>query len=139
MVHALNDAHRVLVQHGTMIDVRPYSIDVPLEIISRGGSESAGMIDMSPDIELDKAADRAIVTGLSENLFQEVSKEWFYFAYYWRTFRDMKVDLDEYWKDEVIIPDEVFKRAWLLLKTRQPERQIRVGIKMKLAKYEKLR
>ena len=36
MVHALNEAWRVLVDHGIMIDVRPLCVDVPLEIVYRG-------------------------------------------------------------------------------------------------------
>jgi hypothetical protein len=138
MVHALNEAHRILIPQGIMIDVRPLSVDVPLEVIYQGGGESAGMIDMSPDIELDRAADRAIESVLTDQLYRESWVENFDFPYYWKTFRDMKVDLDEYWMTDVIIPEEVLQRARILFRKRRPQTQILVRVRMKLGKYEKL-
>jgi hypothetical protein len=137
MVHALKEAHRVLLPQGIMIDVRPLSVDVPLEIIYRDGSESAGMIDMSPDIDNDIAADKAIESVLKERIYKESSKEYFDFAYYWKTIKDMEDDLDEFWKDDVILPDQVIQQARLLFNKRRPQTQIRVGVRMKLGKYEK--
>jgi hypothetical protein len=137
MVHALKEAHRVLVPQGIMIDVRPLSVDVPLEIIYKDGSESAGMIDMSPDIDNDIAADKAIESVLKERIYKESSKEYFDFAYYWKTIKDMEDDLDEFWKDDVILPDQVIQQARLLFNKRRPQTQIRVGVRMKLGKYEK--
>jgi hypothetical protein len=138
MVHALNEAHRILIPTGILIDVRPLSVDVPLEVIYQGGGESAGMIDMSPDIELDRAADRAIESVLTDQLYRESWVENFDFPYYWKTFRDMKVDLDEYWMTDVIIPEEVLQRARILFRKRRPQTQILVRVRMKLGKYEKL-
>jgi hypothetical protein len=138
MVHALNEAHRILIPTGILIDVRPLSVDVPLEVIYQGGGESAGMIDMSPDIELDRAADRAIESVLTDQLYRESWVENFDFPYYWKTFRDMKVDLDEYWMTDVIIPDEVLQRARILFRKRRPQTQILVRVRMKLGKYTKL-
>jgi hypothetical protein len=137
MVHALKEAHRVLLPQGIMIDVRPLSVDVPLEIIYRDGSESAGMIDMSPDIDNDIAADKAIESVLKERIYKESSKEYFDFAYYWKTIKDMEDDLDEFWKDDVILPDQVIQQARLLFNKQRPKTQIRVGVRMKLGKYEK--
>jgi hypothetical protein len=138
MVHALNEAHRILIPTGILIDVRPLSVDVPLEVIYQGGGESAGMIDMSPDIELDRAADRAIESVLTDQLYRESWVENFDFPYYWKTFRDMKVDLDEYWMTDVIIPEEVLQRARILFRKRRPQTQILVRVRMKLGKYTKL-
>jgi hypothetical protein len=136
MVHALKEAHRVLARQGIMVDVRPLSVDVPLEIVDSGVRESAGMIDTSPGIEADQAADRAIETVLSEGLYRDVSQDLFYYNYYWNTYRDMKVDLIEYWKDDVIITNRVLKHAQKL-KRRHPHSQIFVGVQMKLGKYSK--
>jgi len=135
-VHALKEAHRVLVVQGTMIDVRPLSVDVPLELVDNGGKISAGMIDTSPGIEMDRAADRAIETILSEGFFQEVSQELFYFNYYWKTYRDMKADLNETWKTDVIISDMVLQRAQKI-KRQRPHSQLCVGVQMRLVKYSK--
>ena len=137
MVHALKEAFRILAPCGIMIDVRPLSVDVPLEIIYQGGMDSAGMIDMSPDIGLDIAADQAIESVLRENMFTEVSKEYFNFPYFWKTIKEMKEDLEEYWKDEVIVSEAVIQQAREYLRKRHPDTQIRVEVQMKLSKYEK--
>lgn len=138
MVHALKEAHRVLVPQGIMVDVRPLSVDIPLEILYEGGRESAGMIDTSPDIELDIAADHAIESILIEQIFIESSKEYFDFAYYWKTINEMEEDLEEFWKDDVILPEAVIQQAHKLINKQRPQTQIRVGLQMKLGKYEKL-
>ena len=139
MVHALKEAYRVLIPQGIMIDVRPLSVDVPLEIIYKGGSESAGIIDMSPDIDLDIAADRAIASVVKDRIFVESKVEFFDFAFNWKTLKDMQDYMEEFWKDDVIVPEEVVKQARILMGKLRPQIQIRVGIKMKLGKYEKQR
>jgi hypothetical protein len=138
MVHALKEAYRVLSPQGIMIDVRPLSVDVPLEIIYEGGSDSAGMLDLSPDLKLDIAADRAIESVLGDGLYQESFTERFDFAYYWKTLNDIEEDLQEFWKDDVNVPDGVLQQACILFKKRRPQTRIRVGVQMKLSKYIKL-
>ena len=137
-MHALKEAERVLVPKGTMIDVRPLSVNVPLEIIYKGGRESAGDIDMSPTIQYDFAADKAIEEVLKEGLYQEVFVEYFDFAFYWKTINAMKKYIDEKWTDQVIISEEVIELAREMLNKKHPQTQIRIGNRMKLGKYEKL-
>jgi hypothetical protein len=120
-----------------MIDVRPLCVDVPLEIVFNGGSASAGIIDLSPDIGRDVAADRAIDSVIVERIYEEAKVEYFDFAYYWKTFQDMEEDLEENWKDEVVIPEEVWRRAHMLFNKRRVQTKIRVGVRMKLGIYEK--
>ena len=136
-MHALKEAHRILVPQGIMIDVRPLSVDVPLEILFAGGSESAGIIDMSPCLGLDMAADRAIESVIMERIFKEVKVEYFDFAFYWTTIKGMEEDIEENWKDEVIIPEEVIRLAHMIFNKRHPQTQIRVGNRMKLGVYMK--
>ena len=121
-----------------MVDVRPLSVDIPLEILYEGGRESAGMIDTSPDIELDIAADQAIASVVKDRSYKELMSERFDFAYYWEKIKDMEDDLEEFWKDDVILPEQVIQQARLLFSKQRPQTQIRVGLKMKLGKYEKL-
>ena len=138
MVHALREAWRVLVPNGAMVDVRPLSVDVPLEIVYKGGRESAGMIDMSPEIHLDIAADGAIDYVANEGIFRETHRELFNFAFYWKTMKGMQEDLDENWKDELIVDEHVWKRAKKIIKQKHPQTQLRIAMKMKLAIYQKL-
>ena len=137
MVHALKEAWRVLVPHGIMIDVRPLSIDVPLEIAFEGGTESAGDIDLSPEIDKDIAADQAIETVIKDRIYKEIYVEYFDFEYYWKTLKGMEEDIEEYWKDEVVIPEQVSRRAHMLFNERRPRSRIRVALRMKLGKYER--
>jgi hypothetical protein len=137
MVHALHEAWRVLVPQGILIDLRPYSIDVPLEILYKEGNESAGLIDLSPGIVANRAADEAITSVVHEGTFKELKSEYFDFAYYWNSVEDLLVDWNEKWKDEAILPDEVVERAAILCKKYDFRARVRVQIRMKLAEFVK--
>ena len=138
MVHALKEAERTLVPHGTMIDLRPLSIDVPLEIVYDGGSDEAGKVDMSPEIDLDISADSAITTVTSEGIYTQLNEEYFSFTYYWKTVKGMQEDIAEFWEGEVNITEQVWQRARLLFNKRRPKTQIRLAVRMKLGIYEKI-
>jgi hypothetical protein len=138
MVNALKEAWRVLVSRGTLVDLRPLCIDVPLEIISPSGNESAGLVDMSPEIDQDIAADAATQSVVLDGFYKELKRETFDFAYYWNTVREFKADLDESWKDEAILPAEVLKRARAMYKKHGEGARVRILVRMMLAKYKKL-
>ena len=138
MVHALKEAYRILVPGGTLIDVRPLSIDVPLEIVYEGGSVSAGMVDMSPCLYLDQEADKAIDHISTEGIITGVKLEYFYFAYYWKTVKGMEEDIDENWQGEVVISSDVWLKAHQLFNQRRRKTQVRLACRMKLGIYEKI-
>ncbi len=138
MVHALEEAWRVLVSRGILVDLRPLCIDIPLEILSPAGSESAGLVDMSPDIDKDIAAEAATQAVVRDGYYKELKRETFDFAYYWNTVREFKADLDERWKDEVILPADVLKRALAMYKKLGDTARVRIRIRMLLAKFAKL-
>ncbi len=137
MVHALKEAHRVLVPQGIMVEVRPLSVNVPLEIVYAGGSESAGIVDMSPGVGKDQCVDRAIESVILDRMYIESKVEYFDFTYNWKTIKGMEDDLEENWKDEVVIPEEVIKQAHVLFDKWRPQSQLRVAARMKMGKYEK--
>lgn len=139
MVHALHEAWRVLVPQGILIDLRPYCVDVPLEILSKEGIESAGLVDMSPDIVDDQAADAAISAVVGEGIFNELMSDYFDFAYYWNSVEEMMVDWDEKWKDNTILPEEVVQQASILYQKHDARARLRVRIRMKLVKFGKQR
>jgi hypothetical protein len=138
MVHALKEAWRVLKQGATLVDLRPLCVDVPLEILTKVGSESAGLVDMRPEIEADENANSAIQAVVSDGLFARESQEYFNFAYYWRRFREFKYDLANRWKGEILLPAKVRNTAWNLFRAHQPEARLRLQIRMTLATYRKL-
>jgi hypothetical protein len=137
MVHALHEAWRVLSPRGLMIDLRPLSIDTSLDIIYKGKNESAGIVDMSPDVEDDIAVDHAIESVIKEGIYKELSQESFELTYYWKTVKGMMADYRERWKDDVIIDDKVIRGAYELFRKHRPHARVRLLIHMKLAKYEK--
>jgi hypothetical protein len=137
MVHALNEAWRVLTPRGIMIDVRPLSVDSPLDIVFKGNNEAAGIMDMSPGVEHDVAADHAIEEVVNHEIFKELMAEQFQLAYYWKTVRGMVADIRERWKDDVILEENVIQRAYKLFRRHRPGTQVRLLLQMKLTKYEK--
>jgi hypothetical protein len=76
-----------------MIDLQPLSIGSPLDIVSKGKIDFAGMVDMSPGIEHDIAADHAIEEVVNKEIYKELMVEQFQLAYYWKTVRGMVADI----------------------------------------------
>ncbi len=138
MVHALHEAWRVLLPQGILIDLRPLCADAPLEIVGAASVELAGVVDMSPDIADEIAADQAIDSVVSDGIFKKIQLDHFDFAYYWETVADMLADLDEYWKTEVILRAGVIRRARALFKKYQPQARVRLRMPMKLEKFERV-
>jgi hypothetical protein len=138
MVHALKEAWRVLVAQGIMMDIRPLSIDTPLEVVYGEQRELAGKVDMSPGLKYDIAADQAISTVLKDGIYKELNIEYFDYVYYWKTFHGMMADFEERWKDEIILSKEVIEKAKRLYKEKRPNVMLRLGMRMKAGKYEKL-
>ena len=138
MVHALHEAWRVLAPGGILIDLRPYNVDAPLEVSSKGMVESAGLVDTSMDSALDEAADKAVCTLLREGMIRELRSEYFDQSYYWTSIKGMLADIDERWKDDVVIPQVVLRRATLLYKKQPGRARLRLRFHTKLFVYEKL-
>ena len=137
MVHALHEAWRILRPQGILIDLRPLCADAPLEIVFTGGCDSAGPVDMSLGIAHENAADHAVESAVGEGIFKELELEHFDFAFYWDTPKEMKAEMDEYWKDDAILSPDVLQRAAALFKKRRSQAQVRLRVPMKLAKFEK--
>ncbi len=136
-MHALKEAWRVLVPYGIMVDLRPLAVDVPLEVVNNSSCESAGMVDMTLDWEFDVAPDKAIDQVLSDGIFSQAVYETFDYAYYWRTFKGMAVDLEENWKGDVLVPEDVLKKAQMLYRASHSKSRLRLPMKMKLGIYSK--
>jgi len=135
-VHALKEARRVLKQDGRMIDVRPLCIDVPLEVVYEGRSASAGVVDLSPDIARDIASDKALSIAFADQIIIETRLEDFTVSFYWNSIDEMKADLDEDWKDEVVITPDIWQRAGELLAAQPAGAKLRLAIRTKLGVYK---
>ena len=120
-----------------MIDLRPLSIDTSIDILYKGVNESAGIVDMSPDIGDDIASDNAIEQVVKEGFFKELSKENFELTYYWKTVKGMMADYRERWKGFALIDDKVVRRAYEQFRKHRPHAKVRMFIHMRLVKYER--
>ena len=137
MVHALNEAWRVLVGQGIMIDLRPLCLDMPIDIVYKEKIGCAGKADMSPDLVHEVAAERAIEKVVNAGLYAGLSVERFELAYYWSTVRGMMAEMRARWQDDVIIDDRVIHRAYELFGSHRGHKKVRLLFQMHLAKYQK--
>jgi hypothetical protein len=137
MVHALKEAWRVLIPRGIMIDLRPLCVDGPVDIFYQDQNETAGMVDMSPDLVHELAADHAIDSVVKEGLYDKLWMEQFELAYYWKNVRGMLAEMRARWMDDVIIDDRVIQRAYELFGRHGGQKKVRLLFRMQLTKYEK--
>lgn len=137
MVHALEEATRVLARDGQLIDLRPISVDTRLEILSGEAVHPAGVIDFSPGIPEDEAADKAVaILVRRDDLVPDGSRE-FEYAYYWDDLPSMRAYVEDRWSDSAVIPERVFKRAEELIRKSPSPARIRVRLVVSLATYRK--
>lgn len=137
MVHALEEATRVLAQDGQLIDLRPISVDSRLEVLGGEAVRAAGVIDFSPGLPDDEAADKAVATLVRrDDLVPDGSRE-FEHAYYWDDLPSMRAYFEERWSDSAVIPERVFKRAAELIRRSVRPVRIRVRLVVSLATYRK--
>jgi hypothetical protein len=137
VVHALQEARRVLIHAGTLIDLRPICFDAPLEIVTATGCESTDLLDLSPGIVDDTAADNAIQMVLQDGGFERIRVDYFDASYYWNTVPEMESYIKEKWKDDVIFPKGVFEQACLLYGQNRDHARVRPKLRRKLGVYEK--
>lgn len=137
MVHALEEATRVLAREGQLIDLRPISVDSRLEILSGEAVQAAGVIDFSPGLSEDEAADKAVATLVRRDDLIPVGSRQFEHAYYWDDLPSMKAYVEDRWSDSAVIPDRVFKKAEELIRKSLRPTRIRVRLVVSLATYRK--
>jgi hypothetical protein len=138
MVHALKEARRALRTGGTLIDMRPISVDVPILILTSSGWESAGRPSQSPDRVHDLVANRAIRDVVREGLLVKVKQVYFVTNYYWDDIKELQSDVEEYWKEDIIVTKEIWQKARRLFKRGSGQRRILAPMRRKLTAYRKI-
>ncbi len=89
MVHALQEAWRVLAAKGTLLDLRPVSTKYPIEVATPDGEVQVGEVDGSREAPDDAAADRAIRRVVENGWFVPCREGHFDFDIYWDTVSEM--------------------------------------------------
>jgi hypothetical protein len=136
MVHALEEARRVLAPKGTLLDLRPYGQEAPLEFLRDGGAEPIAMLDISSDWPDNLAADRAFESAIQMGMFQPSHTESFDQAYYWDSVADLLVDYNEKWKGDIKLPRSAIRKAARLYKEVSTPARLRIRFPVKLAVYD---
>ncbi len=137
MVHALREIRRVLVPRGTIIDLRPICVDVPLRIFTAAGWKSAGMVYRGEERGHDVAANRAMRRVVNAGEYAFVKLEYFAYNWYWNTLNELKSDLDGRWKEDLFLSRENWKLARKIFKKGSGANRIMIPIRAKLGVYEK--
>lgn len=138
MVHALKESWRVLKGGGWLVDIRPYSLNPPVEVIVNATAQIAGPIDSSAGIPDDEAADNAIKAVIKEGMYSKREEGGFKFAYYWDTLEQMMDYIEERWSDSNHIPQDTLERAERLTSDQQSAYQMRIRSNLKIRRYKKL-
>jgi hypothetical protein len=90
MVDALREAHRVLVPGGTVVDVRPLTARVVVELVTADRADWAAEADAYGAAEDDASADAAVQHAMSCGWFVFERSERFDFEVYCDTAADLK-------------------------------------------------
>lgn len=98
MVHALEEAARVLVANGPLLDVRPMATDC--EILAIRGAERVPVatLDQSPGVPDDVATRSALEEVLRRRIFRLEKRHGFHVDFYWRNGEELAADIEENWK-----------------------------------------
>ena len=136
MVHALQEIHRVLVDAGHLIDMRPLSGNWPLDIVAGEQVTAIGPVDDSQGVMVDATASSAIASAVQKGRFALEHTEFFDIYYYWDTLADMQHYAEEHWKPEIILPVPLLEQARQTL-SQQPQSVLRIRLNMLLSIYRK--
>ena len=121
---------------GTLLDLRPLSLDSPVDVVADGRIEHAGMVDMSADLPDDQASDEAIEAAVRAGVFVPIEVRKFEFSYYWSSLEGMREYTQERW-DTAVFSAEVLLRSWALMEELGPSARIRITLPMHLATYNR--
>lgn len=138
MVHALEEVRRVLVPSGWMLDLRPVSAQWPLHIISAEGVWAAGIVDGSPFMTDEAAANSAIATAQERKLFHQERRGLFEIAYYWPNLEEMEAYAADAWTNSAVLPEATLSAARSLVRSATGPTEVRVRRTMEIARYRRL-
>jgi hypothetical protein len=139
MVHALHEICRVLIEQGTVIDLRPLTGPWPIEVVSQRQRKAVGHVTgVAESIGDDTAANEAMRKVASEGLLQRQQEALFDFHYYWNSPDEMQEHVDEEWADFATIGADLWRevrRNWALA---DADARVSICVKMLIARWKKL-
>jgi hypothetical protein len=138
MVHALQEARRVLAPGGIIVDLRPQLDRWPIEVAwSAGFTEAGRATDLSEPLADDAAANAAMAELESHGLLHRELRESFDLFYYWDTPKEMESYIADEWSDVITVGDPVWSRLRSTWSTASPDARVRLRMKMLITRYRK--
>lgn len=137
MVHALEDARRVLKRDGILIDIRPLNGQWPIEVASSRAVEETGKADDLPEpLNMDRASNEAMQEVEARGWFQREQEELFSFLYSWDTPREMEEFVAEDWSDFIGLSEatkHATRSAWA---TSDADSRVQVRVKILITRWK---
>lgn len=137
MVHALQDVHRVLVDGGYMIDLRPVGVEYALEVVAGERVIFVGDADAAGRAARDQAANQAAEKIQTMGLFNQEAHTAFNLYTYWPTPSDYKQYLDER-QGSTRLDEDVLAHALDVFKHAGPDARFRACHSMIISRYRKV-
>ena len=138
MVHALSEIQRVLVPNGILIDLRPFSDEWRIEVVSIRETRRTGYFTPSPvGVEDDEAANRAMADVEARGWFRRENGIDFPIHYIWDTASEMEKWIEEEWEGVATLGEDAkraTRSAWALS---DADAQVRVKVKMLITRWKK--
>ena len=138
MVHALNEAWRVVKPGGLLVDLRPLLDRWPIEVASAAQQREVGRAtDLAEPLADDAAANAAMAQAAQSRLWVQDLQEEFALLYYWDTPDEMREYIAEDWSDVVTVEDSVWrvlKSAWAIAAA---DARVCLRMKMLITRYRK--
>lgn len=96
MVHALQEASRVVVPAGLILDLRPMSATYPLELVTAAAAVPAGEIPAYGAAESDQACEEAVQHALRSGWFKVTASTRFELEFYCDNDAELRSELEGY-------------------------------------------
>jgi len=138
MVHALREIWRALTPGGLLLDLRPLSANMPVEVLGVERAAVAGYLDTAPEAYADdRAADAAMATVERDGLFARERDGAFDFLWYWDTPEEMQAFIAEKWTD-THLSEEVLVQTRRLMADTGDNTRVRTSANVIISRWRRL-
>ena len=139
MVHALEEARRVLVPDGVLIDIRPLAERWPIEVVSaRGVNETGRVNDLPEQVNADVASNKALADAEARGLFRREQEELFPFFYSWDTPSELEEFIADDWADFIALDEETKRSTRAVWASGDADSRVRVRMKVLITRWKRI-
>ena len=137
MVHALKDIRRVLAADGILIDLRPLTDEIPIEVVSAGESHRAGVVEQMPEDRLnDEAANRATEEAGTKRWFVKEAEKFFILHYTWTSPKEMQAYAKAEWSNYISIDEGTWQDVHSVWSAAVGDAHVRIPFTILIARWK---